>query len=365
MKVWGPLSTVKGSFLLMFSSPDNDNPNHWFGQIIMEPHLYPSIAVKSFSQICDECQKLETSEMMKCNHVKINKSRLKEGSGDDLAQILRKRSEDESLGIVKKNESNYFKKSQVDPLFIKENFVDHEKPKFYIISVDSNYGGANDTALSIGYILNGLYVICWLSIENTKCIEDVYNFFLSNISKFRSHINDTLTPIAIAYESQARWDGSDMRNLINKQHSVAYRNIYFIKENFRNKKKDYESRSVCGVNINKSRMNKYVTFFNKGLLISNIRLSKNIGTINKEGINEVLISLKDMILRFRHFDENMNYLYRQSGVKKMKNNSAKEIKDGVVINDDLLITVFMTIFFLDSLEYDVEYSWQKNELFQN
>lgn len=77
--IWGPqliMANVAGFF---FSSPNTDNPTHWFGRVVSNPSYQEEIKVINFSQVCMQCYK-KNPKLIQCEHIKIKKSRLKDNN---------------------------------------------------------------------------------------------------------------------------------------------------------------------------------------------------------------------------------------------------------------------------------------------
>lgn len=352
MEVFEPLTHVKGAFMIMLSSPPKDQ-THWFIQALKrkKPDGTPAIFQVSFDLVCDECAKLPPEKWAFCNHLEVKNSRLKnkkKRQKNQEAQIL----DDEAfalenLGHVVSNRAAAFKEKYIDFLMDPKNYVTLIRtPSAFLMAIDFNAGGFNDSALTTGFRDDtGTYTICWQSNENTVDWDDVRLFVLNNIMDFWDQIGQYHNvPLVIAAESVSRWDAPVFKWLVDMKKGEEFRNVHFIVDGYKLKSKKVKKRKVAGVNLNNKRKKDFINNTNQAFAANKIRFYEKMGTTNSKGVKYIRNMNRNQLMTFVSYDES-----------KKKSNTGK-IGDK---NDDLCITFQMFVYWWNLFMYNPTYQKQR------
>lgn len=153
-----PILSMKNTSLITLSSPEETN--NYFSRLatLKEENSDETFfrVVKCY-MICNECLKLEQSEQIKCNHVKQGAfwlsqrkiRRLKRLYLNDSATAKR-----EFGGIVADDYEPCFEADDIKRVFAMPSIVCQSAPRYIIVSVDPNGGGASKMAITSGYYDN-------------------------------------------------------------------------------------------------------------------------------------------------------------------------------------------------------------------
>jgi len=252
--IWVPHSLLERVVTLMFSSPTDKFPFHRFGQLMLNERCQKGLKVLNFSKICSTC-KLKDPTLIKCKHADIKGSDRKSDNTDFAQFALGGDFDTELLGIVKDSQFAAFTSDAIFGLFTKKRIKLKDDFKYFVFSVDSNYGGKDTTAFSGGYQTDdGKDVICWGTYYQTKNIEELNKLFFKNLAEFRNTFGDK--PIVVVYESQARWCGSQMeaatREMAKKDR--RFTDIMFLVDAYRIKRNEERSREVAGIIATKKKI---------------------------------------------------------------------------------------------------------------
>jgi hypothetical protein len=351
--IWGPQLIMKTVSIYCFSSGRKNYDHHWFGKIVLDPKYYDDVKVINYPKICTVCKK-KNPEKSECEHIKIRGSTLKDESMSAVRSVIGNETADiENLGLIGHSFLSAFKKEQIHRLFSKERVkYNKDEVEFFLMSVDSNYGGDNDYALSICYTNKKNDVIfVWGSYYDCKNKEEVHDLVSNNIIEFRN-VFGIDKKLVIVYESQARWCGSDMESWMREKskNSLYFDEIYFITEGKRCR--DERTKKNYGINIFEARLDNYVNHFESGLSRDCLYISSQFDCyqIEKKKLNPdyFLKESEEQICRFRHF------VKKQNPGEILKNNSGKVGKK----NDDISIVWLMCVYWCFECLYNYTYKSQ-------
>ena len=159
-----PILSLANSSLITLSSPEKSN--NYFSRLSVlkeEDSNDTFFRIVNCFMICAECRKLEKSEQIKCDHVKQGAfwldqrkvRRLKRLYASDPATAIR-----EFGGIVEDDYDACFNKSEIDRVFSLPHVSCEAVPRYIIVAVDPNGGGASKMAITSGYFdSNGVFIV--------------------------------------------------------------------------------------------------------------------------------------------------------------------------------------------------------------
>lgn len=372
-----PVTEQKAVSIVLFSSPDSNDPNHWFRRF-KEENINDIIAI-GFERICSDCLKLDVSEWGACTHTEFEGSLLKDYGVSKLDKMLDEEElANEVYGYCKETKILAFDKKTLEWLVSKENWkhLDEDDVLYYFAFVDTNFAGLNESTFFVfayskkksGKNENKPKIpktyICWMSSLSTKNPEDSKDYFLKNIEEFRYETSSYDKPLIIAYETVSNYSAYEAYNLIKRKakKDKSFQKIYFVKE----PKWVGTEKERQGVGLWHSRKNQLIKNLKSGLDDAKILIRKSIGTSDVKSINTSLNEMKNELSRFRHFDMDVIMKKRMDRGKykeiNNKNNSGKFKINGKLFNDDRALSLMFGYYMLEFFTNDRSCFLQRMEI---
>ena len=364
LEVFKPLATMKGTFIVMLSSPNKD-PTHWFMVQLKKkkPDGTPVTTQVNFDLVCKDCAKLPFDKWSKCNHVKMKVSRLKDKRKKRKHQEMSLLDEEaeaaEELGHIVTTKHAAFNSSFIDDLFDKKNWVDDiGEIKFFLMAHDPNGMGWDDGAISVMALNDrGEYVLIWLSIENTGDWKDQKAFIKDNVRLFYTDVAQYYenVPIICAIECINTPLASDFQEWVDYEGGIEFSNVHVIVDACRQKNRDEKRRKIPGVWLSYTRKYNFVKHMNIAFSSRRVKMWKGLGTSHYKGPKFVRRRLEDQLRTFIHFADNPKY--GENGKRKRKNLTGKiQMK-----KDDACLCFIMNRFWIDEYGQDIAYLSQRQK----
>lgn len=307
----------------------------------------------NISRACEACITKGSDAIRTCTHVKTNKLKMRSHEKEQLfidylvdtgnsSTACR-----EILGVEKRDDSLLFEYDTIDWMFRPETYyqwiIDVNHPTYHfkniIIAVDPNAGGSNPAAICIcGFITaTNKYVILYMDTTLTKNYSEYRRLVFGSIIKFNEMYPTLYTLDKLMFiETNGAFNGGSLVDSYEGLTKVMYKKIGPIK--FAGNDRRY------GVYKTAKNTLQYMKTCQRALLLNNIKLSDAFANLaSSKTVIDILRKQMETFPRIRSTE----YMS-----KKLKGD----------IQDDLLITLFMCLYWHGESLVDKKLFQKTNEI---